>query len=336
MMTKKHSIVYGILAIIIPLMPLQATTIGRLEGVIGKNKKDERTFTVKEEPYKGTYVIIHDIKGFGFYEGAHVVALDATIKNATIEFEKFEWEGIQDFMLAKPDMLPGWEISKTVPERSIPTTMKLPSIVQPSPVPIKGIAQRLIINSDQVIHALQIRYFEFNSPSEAAMFAERWSSYKGVKRDTSEHFRRSYGRFAAWVVNADDERKPPEYWAARFVLESLSRKELITFDTNVIYNQNNSDPVLFYAEHDTVTAGDTLALIGQGFSPFLEDNILYMVRDTEFLKMPTLSCTARELTTTIPWSILEPDEQLRKITVRLQLRNYMHSNKIDFYVKRKQ
>jgi len=168
------------------------------------------------------------------------------------------------------------------------------------------------------------------------MFAERWSAYKGVKRDTSEHFRRSYDRFAAWVVNADDERKPPDYWAARFVLESLSRKYLITFDTNMIYNQYNSDPVLFNAERDTVAAGDTVALLGQGFSPFLEDNILYMVRDTELLRLPTLSSTSREMTTAIPWSLLDANETIRKITVRLQLRNYMHSNNIDFYVKRKE
>ncbi|HET7153010.1 MAG TPA: hypothetical protein VFJ29_04535 [Candidatus Kapabacteria bacterium] len=313
-----------------------ATEVQRLTGVIGKNKKNEAVFIVKEGDYKGTYVIEHDIKGFSFYEGAHVVALSATIKNATIVFEKFEWEGIKDFMLASPDMLPGWEISKTAPEREIPTSMKLPSIVQPPPVPIKGIAQRLVIQSDQIIHPLQIRYFEFNSPSEAAMFAERWSAYKSVKHDTSEHFRRSYDRFAVWIVNADDERKPPEYWSARFVLESLSRKSLITQDTNVIYNQNNSDPVLYNAERDTVTVGDTVSLIGQGFSPFLNENILYIVRDTEFLRLPTLSCTSRELTTMIPWSFLDPDEAIRKVTVRVQLYNYMHSNNIDFYVKRKQ
>jgi hypothetical protein len=327
---------FGFLFLCVAAIVTHATTVQRLPGVVGKNKHNEPTFIVKEDPFKGTYTIIHDIKGFSFYDGAHVVALDATISGSTIEFEKFEWEGIKDFMLAQPDMLPGWELSKTASVREIPTTLKLPSLVQPPPVPLKGFAQRLLVHSDQVIHAFQIRYYEFNSPSEAAMFAERWSSVKGVKHDTSEHFRRSYDRFAAWVVNADDERKLPDYWAARFILESLSRKALITLDTNVIYNQNNSDPVLFNAERDTVTVGDTVGLVGQGFSPFLEDNILYIVRDSELLHLPTLSSTSRTVTTLIPWSFLDVNEPIRKITVRVQLRNYMHSNNIDFYVKRRE
>jgi len=333
---KKYLLLFFVLsAILLGADYVRAAEIASISGAIGKNKKGEPAFIISEGKHRGTYHIIHDIKGIGLYPGANVLAFNALLTDSTIQFEKFDWAGVKDFMLANQDMLPDWELSKNAAIREIPVTMKLPSLYQPPPVPVKGFAQRLIAHAGNEWSGVQIRYYEFNSPSEAAMFAERWSPNKSVKRDMSEHFRRAYDRFGVWVVNADDERKPPEYWTGRFVLEALSRKMLISKDTSVIFSAQNIDPVLFNAERDTVAPGDTVVFIGQGLSPFLFDNFVVVVGDSVNSMLHPISATARELTMQIPYSYLDAGEAIKPIRIEVQIQRYYHSNPLTLYVRRK-
>ncbi len=313
-----------------------AETLNSVAGVIGTNKKGDPSFVIPDGRHKGNYHIVHDIKGIIFYPGAHVLAYNAKLTDSTIQFEKFDWLTVRDFMLASHDLIAGWELSKNASEREIPVTMKLPSLYQPAPVPVKGYAQRLIAHTNNDWRAVQIRYYEFTSPSDAAQFAERWSPIKSVKRDTSEHFRRSFDRYGVWVINADDERKPPDYWTARFVLESLSRKLLISKDTSIIFNTESNDPVLFNAERDTYAPGDTVVLIGQGYSPILSQNTLIFTRDTVKEIVPPISATSREITTQIPFSYLDSGETSHPLTIEVQIQRYYRSNALKLTVHRKE
>ncbi len=313
---------------------VRAQQIPRISGILGKSEDGRATFEVTSSEHHGTYVIARDIKGLAIYPGTHIVALDAGIRNDTIDFQKFEWERLDDFILSDADLLTGWELPARFGRREISgaALKKLPAVAENPQEPVRGVAQRLTVHVGSESHAYQIRYYEFRSPSAAALFAERWSAKKGVTRDPSEHFRRAFEKYGVWVVNADDERLPPDYWVGRFILESLSRKTLITLDTSIIFNRKNADVVIFNASADTCGPGDTLVLYGQGFSPFLWDNSVTTLGDhPEPVRL--VSATSHQLTIEVPRS-LGSDIGVQEVQIQARVHRYALTNPITIHVRK--
>lgn len=328
---------YAFSALVITLLcstAALADSVPRLAGVLGLTGGGKPTLDVKDGPHRGTYAIERDIKGLVLYPGTHIVAFDATISGDNIDFQKFEWERLEDFMLANADLLPHWELPARFAKRDItgPALTKLPYKISHDQPPTRGIAQRLTVHVGSELHTYQIRYYEFQSSSAAAMFADRWSGKKGVTRDTAEHFRRAFDKIAVWVLNADDERTTPDYWTSRFILESLSRKALIALDTSIIFNHKNADAVIFNADPDTVGPGDTLVLVGQGFSPFMRDNVV-TTAGSQPIVFPTVSSTSHQITVEVPRS-LGVQGQVQDVQVGVLVHNYAATNPIAIHIRR--
>lgn len=335
MMKRIASIpVLALIAGLISLQSASAQEFTRLAGVLGRTSDNKATLEVKEGNIRGTYTLVRDIKGLALYPGERIIALDPVISGETIDFQKFEWERLEDFMLAEADLLPTWELPARFAKREISgaALKKLPNNVPDNQTPARGIAQRMTLHLGDEYHNYQIRYYEFRSPSAAAMFAERWSAKKGVSRDTSEHFRRAFDKYGVWILNADDERQPPDYWTARFILESLSRKSLIALDTAAIFNKRNADVVVFNPSADTLAPGETLVLHGQGFSPFMRDNVVSSTGPNG-VPFRLLSSTSHQLAVEVPRT-LGIDGQVQEVQVQVMVRHYAATNPVSIYVRR--
>lgn len=311
-----------------------ASSIARIPGVIGKTSDGRATFTVPEGEHHGTFTIARDIKGLAYYPDAHIIAYDAAIDGSTIDFQRFEWERLQDFIMSEGDLLLHWELPTRFAKREITgaALTKLPSVVTNAPPPVSGVAQRLTVHVGAELHSYQIRYYEFRSSSAAAMFADRWSANKGVRRDSTEHFRRSFDKYGVWIQNADDERVSPDYWIGRFILESLSRKALIALDTSVIYNKKNADVVVFSTDPDTVGPGDRMVLIGQGFSPFLQGNAVY-INDKTPKVVDIISSTSHQITIDLPKDI-SLTAPVQDLIMNVIVGKYAASNPVTVHVRK--